>query len=225
MNKEAPCFAVCMIDPHTSLCFGRGRALPIATDPAHIAASLEASCHEAPADLAVLAGRGRRCCSQESGADRACQTALFRIFAPAEPVHTVQIPRGSNGEFAVQTRINGIAAPMVVDTGATSVVLTYETAKAVGLPLELLEYNVDVQTASGQTKAARLWLDRMAIGKLVERSVQALVVPRGQMKTNLLGMSFLDRLDGFEVRAGHLMLRGFQEPATLRSDRRSSIIN
>ena len=113
----------------------------------------------------------------------------------------MQIPRGSNGGFAVQARINGIAAAMVVDTGSTSVVLTYETAKAVGLPIELLEYNVDVQTASGQTKAARLWLDRMAIGKLVERAVPALVVPRGQMKTNLLGMSFLDRLDSFEVRS------------------------
>ncbi len=29
---------------------------------------------------------------------------------------------------------------MVIDTGATSVVLTYETAKAAGLPLELLDY-------------------------------------------------------------------------------------
>ena len=158
------------------------------------------------------------------------RTALARgtvsdSWRQPEPVHAVQIPRGSNGGFAVQARINGIAAAMVVDTGATSVVLTYETAKAVGLPLELLEYNVDVQTASGQTKAARLWLDRMAIGKLVERSVPALVVPRGQMKTNLLGMSFLDRLDGFEVRADHLMLRGFQEPVALRSDRRSSILN
>jgi len=144
-----------------------------------------------------------------------------------EPVHAMQIPRGSNGGFAVQARINGIAVAMVVDTGATSVVLTYETAKAVGLPLELLEYNVDVQTASGQTKAARLWLDRMAIGKLVERAVPALVVPRGQMKTNLLGMSFLDRLDGFEVRSDNLMLRGFQEPVDLRSDsnRRSAILN
>ncbi len=138
-----------------------------------------------------------------------------------EPVHTVRIPRDSNGGFAVQAKINGIAAPMVVDTGATSVVLTYETAKAVGVPLELLEYNVDVQTAGGQTKAARLWLDRMAIGKVVERSVQALVVQRGQMKTNLLGMSFLDRLDGFEVRADHLVMRGFQEPTDLRSDGRS----
>jgi aspartyl protease family protein len=142
-----------------------------------------------------------------------------------EPTYAVQIPRGSNGEFAVQARINGTAAAMVVDTGATSVVLTYETAKAIGLPLELLEYNVDVQTASGHTKAARLWLDRIAIGKMVERSVPALVVGQGQMKTNLLGMSFLDRLDSFEVRADNLMLHGFQEPVAFFGVRRSLVLN
>ncbi len=87
--------------------------------------------------------------------------------------------------------------------------LTYDTAKAAGLPLELLDYNVDIETANGRTRAARLTLDRLAIGKLVERSVPALVVPRGQMKTNLLGMSFLDRLESWEVRADKLMLRGY----------------
>jgi aspartyl protease family protein len=120
-----------------------------------------------------------------------------------------QIPRGQSGEFALQAKINGVNTPMVIDTGATSVVLTYETAKAVGLPLELLEYNVDVETAGGHTKAARLTLNRLAIGRLVERSVPALVAPRGQMKTNLLGMSFLDRLESWEVRADRLMLHGY----------------
>ena len=120
----------------------------------------------------------------------------------------VRIARGQNGEFALRARINGVGAPMVVDTGASAVVLTYETAKAVGLPLELLDYNVDVETAGGHTKAARLTLDRLAIGRLVERSVPALVVPHGQMRTNLLGMSFLDRLESWEVRSDHLMLRG-----------------
>ena len=124
-------------------------------------------------------------------------------------IRAVQIGRGQGGEFALQARINGVNAPMVIDTGATSVVLTYETAKAIGLPLELLEYDVDVETAGGHAKAARLTLDRLAIGKLVERSVPALVVPHGQMKTNLLGMSFLDRLESWEVRADSLMLRGY----------------
>ena len=125
------------------------------------------------------------------------------------PARAVQISRGHAGEFALQAKINGVSAPMVIDTGATSVVLTYETAKAAGLPLELLEFDVDVETAGGHTKAARLTLDRLAIGKLVERSIPALVVPRGQMKTNLLGMSFLDRLESWEVHADRLMLRGY----------------
>ena len=135
-------------------------------------------------------------------------SGLLRQHA-TPPARAVQIARGQSGEFALQARINGVNAPMVIDTGATSVVLTYETAKAAGLPLELLEYDVDVETAGGHTKAARLTLDRLAIGKLVERSVPALVVPHGQMKTNLLGMSFLDRLESWEVRSDQLMLRGY----------------
>jgi len=125
------------------------------------------------------------------------------------PARSVQIPRTQSGEFTLRAKINGVKAPMVIDTGATSVVLTYETAKAAGLPLELLTYDVDVETAGGHTRAARLTLDRLAIGKLVERSVPALVVPRGQMKTNLLGMSFLNRLESWEVRADRLMLNGY----------------
>jgi aspartyl protease family protein len=73
----------------------------------------------------------------------------------------------------------------------------------------LREYDVDVETAGGHTRAARLTLDRLAIGKLVERSVPALVVPHGQMKTNLLGMRFLDRLESWEVHADRLMLHGY----------------
>jgi aspartyl protease family protein len=128
----------------------------------------------------------------------------------ASPVRAVLITRGQGGEFTLHARINGVSAPMVVDTGATLVVLTQETARAAGLPLELLTYNVDLETAGGHTKAARLTLDRLAIGNLVERSVPALIVPHGQMKTNLLGMSFLDRLERWEVRPDRLVLHGYQ---------------
>ena len=131
----------------------------------------------------------------------------------ASPAPAVQIPRGQGGEFALRAKINGVTAPMVIDTGATSVVLTWETAKAIGLPIEMLEYNVDVETAGGHTKAARLTLDRLAVGGLVEKSVPALIVPRGQMKTNLLGMSFLDRLESWGVQADKVMLHGYPDVA------------
>ncbi len=101
--------------------------------------------------------------------------------------------------------------------------MTWETAKAIGLPIEMLEYDVDVETAGGHTKAARLTLDRLAVGKLVEKSIPALVVPRGQMKTNLLGMSFLDRLESWGVRADTLMLNGYPELSRRHRRQRTAV--
>ena len=143
---------------------------------------------------------------------RASQKVSHMLRGPNVPsAPAVQIPRGQGGEFALRAKINGVSAPMVIDTGATSVVLTWETAKAIGLPIEMLEYDVDLETAGGHTKAARLTLDRLAVGQLVEKSVPALVMQRGQMKTNLLGMSFLDRLESWGVRADRLMLNGYPD--------------
>lgn len=141
---------------------------------------------------------------------QAAHTLTHLLQEPAAAAaRTVDIARGKSGDFALKARINGVAAPMVVDTGATSVVLTHETARAIGLPLEMLTYNIEVETAAGSTRAARVTLDRIGIGGLVERSVPALVVPAGRMKSNLLGMSFLDRLESWEVRADRVRLRGY----------------
>ncbi len=141
----------------------------------------------------------------------AVKSTFFQATSMLHPTsaRAVEISRGDNGYFALHATINDVTAPMVIDTGATSVVLTYETAKAAGLPLALLDYNVDVETAGGHVRAARLTLDKLSIGKLEERSVPALVVPRGQLRTNLLGMSFLNRLESWEVRPDRLMLRGY----------------
>jgi clan AA aspartic protease (TIGR02281 family) len=146
---------------------------------------------------------------QVSGVQALGTQALEFLGLSGESKRTAEIARGNGGDFSLHAKINGINTPMVIDTGATWVVLTYETAKAAGIPLELLDYNVDLATANGHTRAARLTLDRLAIGNLVERSVPALVVPRGQMKTSLLGMSFLDRLESWEVRSDKLLLRGY----------------
>jgi aspartyl protease family protein len=98
---------------------------------------------------------------------------------------------------------------MVLDTGASSVVLTRDDAKAAGLPLEVLAYTANIDTANGRTRAAPVTLDRIAVGGLVERSVEALVAQPGQLKTSLLGMSFLNRLQSWEVRGDRLLLRGY----------------
>jgi aspartyl protease family protein len=99
---------------------------------------------------------------------------------------------------------------MLVDTGASSVVLTVEAARTAGLPVDLLKYDVPIETASGRAQAAAVVLDRVAVGNIVERSVPALVSAPGVLKTSLLGMSFLNRLESFEVRGGQLVMRAKQ---------------
>jgi aspartyl protease family protein len=122
---------------------------------------------------------------------------------------TVEVVRGQSGDFPVSTRVNGARIPMVLDTGASSVVLTYDAAKAAGLPLEILNYTVNVDTANGRTRAAPVTLEKIAVGGLTETSVPALVAQPGQLKNNLLGMTFLNRLESWEVRGDKLLLRGF----------------
>jgi aspartyl protease family protein len=138
-----------------------------------------------------------------------------RVMAELIPGHvigrgrSVEVARASGGDFDLTAQINGASVAMVLDTGASSVVLTREDAKAAGLPLEVLAYTVSIDTANGRTRAAPVRLDRIAIGGLVERSVEALVAQPGQLKTSLLGMSFLNRLQSWEVHGDRLRLRGY----------------
>jgi len=122
--------------------------------------------------------------------------------------HTVEIARGTGGSFAVATQVNGARIAMVLDTGASAVVLTQEAARTAGLPLEVLNYSVHVDTANGRAWAAPVTLDKVSIGGITERSVPALIT-QGGLRTNLLGMSFLNRLQSWEVRGDRLLLRGY----------------
>jgi aspartyl protease family protein len=127
---------------------------------------------------------------------------------------TVEIARGRNGDFHVSMQLNGAYVSMVLDTGASAVVLTQDAAKAAGLPLEVLNYNVPIETANGRTRAAAVTLDRMAVGSIVERNVPALIAQPGQLKVSLLGMTFLNRLQSWEVRGDRLTMRGQSMPTT-----------
>jgi aspartyl protease family protein len=120
---------------------------------------------------------------------------------------TVTITRRSDGNFHVQAEVNGQPQGFQFDTGASSVVLTAESAAALGIRPAESEFSVRVSTANGVTVAAPAFLDSLRVGGIVERRVPALVSRPGALRENLLGMSFLDRLASFEVRGDRLVLR------------------
>jgi len=138
-----------------------------------------------------------------------------RVLAELIPGHvishgrTVEVARTNAGDFDIAAQINGARIHMVLDTGASSVVLTQADASAAGLPLDLLDYTVGIDTANGRIRAAPVTLDRIAVGALEERAIEALVVQTGQLRTSLLGMSFLNRLQSWQVNGDRLILKGY----------------
>jgi aspartyl protease family protein len=123
-------------------------------------------------------------------------------------VTEVRIRKRLDGHFTTTVKVNGKPISMIVDTGATSIVLRPEDAKKAGIDPNGLTYRVPVLTANGRAMAARVRLDKVAIGPLDRDKVDALVTQPGALTQSLLGMSFLSRLRSYEFSGDFLRLRG-----------------
>ncbi len=122
--------------------------------------------------------------------------------------HAVRVRKRFDGHFSVRAQVNGQAMLLLVDTGASTVVLKPADAARAGVDTRDLSYTVPVQTANGLAYAAPVHLRTVAIGPLVVHNVDALVARPGSVNENLLGMSFLMRLRSYEFSRDFLTLRG-----------------
>jgi len=117
------------------------------------------------------------------------------------------IVRAGNGHFIFEGITNGAALRYMFDTGASSVVLTHESAQRIGINPASLSYSVDVSTANGRTSAAPVTIDALSVGNITLRNVRALAARPGALQENLLGMSFLSRLRSYSVEGSRLVMR------------------
>lgn len=131
----------------------------------------------------------------------------MRTDMQTEGEHAVRIRRRSDGHFVARTEINGVQLTMLVDTGASTVVLKPQDAQRLGIDTKTLKYTVPVQTANGTAYAAHVRLRTMAVGPIAIGGVEALVAKPGTLKDSLLGMSFLSRLRSYEFSGEFLTLR------------------
>jgi len=128
--------------------------------------------------------------------------------ATQEGEKAVRVRRRLDGHFAVRGAINGQTMSLLVDTGASTVVLRPVDAERAGIDTRDLAFTVAVHTANGTTYAAPVRLRSVAVGPLVVHDVNALVARPGSVNENLLGMSFLRRLQSYEFSKDFLTLRG-----------------
>ncbi len=112
----------------------------------------------------------------------------------------------SRGHYYVDAEVNGEAVRFLVDTGATMVALSPDDAARIGFRPGPAEFTGRARTANGIARVAPVMIDEIQLGDIRVRNVQGAVLDTA-MRNSLLGMSFLARLSGYEVRGNRLILR------------------
>jgi aspartyl protease family protein len=145
-----------------------------------------------------------------STADRLANSfgAETEAARPGDGPTILKVAADLRGHFIVHPMIDGRRLRMLVDTGASTVALSYEDAVAAGIRPSPSAFREPVSTAGGRVLAARARIGEIRLGDIVVRNVDAMVLPAGKMSGSLLGMSFLRRIGGFEISRGQLTLRG-----------------
>lgn len=118
----------------------------------------------------------------------------------------VLIAANAQGHFHIDAQIQGRSVSFMADTGATTVALRESEARRIGLPVMPADYTVPVETANGTVKGARVVIPDITVSQIRVGGVTGIVLPDEALGTNLLGMTFLGRLKGFQVAGDRLIL-------------------
>jgi aspartyl protease family protein len=108
--------------------------------------------------------------------------------------NSVTLTADGRGHFVTTGTVNGTSVRFLVDTGATSVVLSSADAQRVGIKYLDAPRTVS-QTANGPVMVYRVKLDTLKVGDIEISNVDAIVAEGDRLPIALLGMSFLNRME------------------------------
>lgn len=114
-----------------------------------------------------------------------------------------ELLRSADGHFYADAQINGHSIRLMVDTGASVIMLTREDAQRAGVavPAE----RALAMGVGGTVSVAPVTIDRIAIGGVEASGVRAAVAD--QLPVSLLGQNFLAQFDSVEIRGDTMVLR------------------
>lgn len=118
----------------------------------------------------------------------------------------VRLDKLANGHFGARAEVDGATVDFIVDTGATTTVLTVGDARRAGIDPATLAYDIPISTANGISRAARATVDEISVGSISRRRMPVMVAAPGALSQSLLGMNFIGTLSGFDVRRDVMIL-------------------
>lgn len=113
--------------------------------------------------------------------------------ASRQPDETVVTLQRLGGNWFAQVRVNSRMARFLIDTGASTCVISPDLAAALGIRSDRDTPSVPLQTISGLTRGRPVKIASLAIGDVETEDVLAVVHPVGSSMDGILGNTFLSR--------------------------------
>ncbi len=117
-------------------------------------------------------------------------------------VETVSLWEGPGGFFYADGAIDGYPVNFLLDTGANTVVISSGLARRIGLDYRGKEEKI-AKTVGGSVSMIPVVLERVSVGNITLKNVEAGIFEGPESDAALLGMSFLGQVD--MMRAGKQM--------------------
>ena len=132
--------------------------------------------------------------------------AVYVALAGPSLPDTGEIIRSADGFFYVDAQVNGAPVRFLVDTGASTVVLSKEDARRAGIAIAPDEFNEQAGTAAGRTPMARTVLAHVSTGWDERRNVDA-AIAGGELQVSLLGQSWLAQINSVTITRDRMVFR------------------
>jgi aspartyl protease family protein len=168
--------------------FGEAQMRMLPGDP--IAISAVASTCSGPSSAAVAIGQRR---------------ATDRTSIQLVHKHARSIVRAPDGLFYVDAVVNGAPVRFLIDTGATSIVLTKADAARAGVLPANESFDAKATTAGGETAMAWVRLDRVTVAGALDWDVPA-AVASANLGVSLLGASWLTQIGSMTITGDRMIL-------------------
>lgn len=134
---------------------------------------------------------------------------LFKNFVPYQAYDTgnneLKITKSNDNHFYIAINIDNKKVLFLIDTGATTTTLTLNDAKKLGIDIDRLNFNIPLNTANGVSFGASTEVYNIKIGDFTIDSIWV-IVSKDLDGKSLLGMNFLNKLNGYDIRQDKMTL-------------------
>lgn len=139
------------------------------------------------------------------GVGQRVRSEFASSYPVAEGPRQVVVTASEGGGFLIMGKVNGQPVRFLVDTGSSDTVLSPADAQRLGVNAGSLTFDHLAETANGTGYGARYTAGSLEVGP-IRIDDMPMVVNQAPMSSSLLGMTFLSRLETFQVRGRRLYL-------------------